>query len=88
MSTSTESRRQRAKLGRATREHGPKSPEAANARRDFNAARIEDHIRALVADAPPLTVEQRTRIVRLLKAGRPNAGSRAVVTERIDGGAA
>lgn len=68
------SRTARAKLAYATRTYGPESHEVASARRDFSAARIEDHVRELLAKAPPLTSEQRERIAALLRVGpRPQA---------------
>ncbi|GAB3603282.1 hypothetical protein GCM10027586_06210 [Kineococcus gypseus] len=41
--------------------------EAATARRDLRALRAEEYISALVAQAPPLTAEQRDRLVLLLR---------------------
>lgn len=37
--------------------------------RDYRAAALEDHVRRVVADAPPLTDEQRQRIAALLRGG-------------------
>ncbi|UUE27510.1 hypothetical protein LRQ08_11930 [Rhodococcus qingshengii] len=68
--TSVYSRRSRSiagTLGRTARYH----PEAdtTDLRRDLAASRIEDHIAAQLAKAPPLTAEQRERITGLLRAG-------------------
>lgn len=59
-------REQRGRLAILTRHRGPDAPEVAAARRDLAAQKLEDHVRAIVAQAPPLTDEQRTRIARLL----------------------
>ncbi len=49
-------------------------PEVINARRALRDARIEDHVRKLVADAPDLTAEQRSKMaVLLLTSGPPVA---------------
>lgn len=38
-------------------------------RRDFAAAKLEDYISRVVAEAPPLTPEQRDRLALLLRSG-------------------
>jgi hypothetical protein len=66
----------RAELARATRisRVRPGDPAAAdavaNARRAYAAARIEDFARRALADAPPLTDEQRARLGLLLQTGQ------------------
>lgn len=40
-----------------------------NARRDYYATALDEHIRSVVAKAPPLTVEQRDRLAVLLRSG-------------------
>jgi hypothetical protein len=60
---SEESRTLRGKLASAGRDN----PEAVeDLRRDFEAERLADHIRRLVAEAPPLTAEQKNRLAALL----------------------
>jgi hypothetical protein len=45
------------------------NPEDTSAARDLAAARIEEVVRRVVADAPPLTADQEARVVAaLLKA--------------------
>ena len=39
------------------------------ARRDLTAAKLERHVREVVATAPPLTDEQRNRLAALLTGG-------------------
>lgn len=51
------------------RHHGADSPEYLNAKRDWAAQRLEDHIRNTLADAPPLTEEQARRLSGLLRGG-------------------
>lgn len=41
-------------------------PEVVDARRALRDARVEEHIRKLVANAPDLTAEQRSRLAVLL----------------------
>ena len=45
------------------------NPDETSAARDLAAARIEDYVQRLVAEAPPLTPEQRTRIASLVIRG-------------------
>lgn len=45
-------------------------------RRDAAAQRIEDYLSTVLAAAPPLTDEQRTRLAELLKPVRRKAGAR------------
>jgi len=57
--------------------HHPDHPEiAAPARRELAAAMLAEHVARVVADAPPLTTEQRDRITSALWAG--SAGDRTV----------
>jgi len=42
----------------------------AEARGDLNAAKIQAFIEKTLADAPPLTAEQRKRLARLLSGGQ------------------
>ena len=63
----TELARTRSRVAVATRLGTP--DEVAAARRDHAAASIADHIARVVADAPPLTPEQRERLASLLQGG-------------------
>lgn len=56
---------ERARLAALSRHH-PDGPEVDDARRDLRAARAEDYIRELVDQAPPLTDDQRRRLVAIL----------------------
>jgi hypothetical protein len=44
-------------------------PDIVEARRNLKALRLEDHVKKVLADAPPLTDEQRDRIASLLRMG-------------------
>lgn len=72
---SAESRSQRARLAHSTRQFGADSPQANEARRDFAAARLADHVREIVGKAPALTEAQVDRIASLLRVNpeRPQA---------------
>lgn len=59
----------RAQLAVATRRRDPE--QIANARRDLAAEKLAQYVARTVADAPPLTAEQRDRIAALL---RPTGG--------------
>ncbi len=60
---------ERAVLARRTRTHGTSHPAVDEARRDFRAARLAEHVAKVVAQAPPLTPAQRDRIAVLLRGG-------------------
>lgn len=55
----------RAKLAAQSR-HNP-TGDHDQLRRDLAAAKLEEHVSRVVADAPPLTAEQRDRIAALLR---------------------
>lgn len=54
--------------------HHPASPELVDARRDLAAAKLADYIQRTVSSAPPLTDEQRNRIVSLLRPAPASEG--------------
>jgi hypothetical protein len=74
--TSAHHRGRIAGLARAVRngERPVDDPELACAKRDYAAARIADYINKTLADAPPLTGEQRTALAELLKPVRRAGG--------------
>jgi hypothetical protein len=47
----------------------PDDPKLVEARLNLRALRLEEHVRKVLADAPPLSDEQRNRIVALLRFG-------------------
>lgn len=49
------------------RHREPDDPEAIAAERDLKAGVLEQHIRAVVDEAPPLTDEQRNRLAAILR---------------------
>lgn len=59
----------RARVATLSRSRAVTDPELVEARRSLRAARLEDHVRKALADAPPLTDAQRERIARLLMGG-------------------
>jgi hypothetical protein len=64
----------RADIARASKRTGdPLS--AANKRRDYAAAKLEDYIRRVVETAPSLTDDQRSRIASLLQGGGSNVAA-------------
>jgi hypothetical protein len=48
------------------RDHKPGSPEILEAGAELAAAKIQQYIERVVAEAPPLTADQRSRIAALL----------------------
>lgn len=57
---------ERGNLGVATRLYGPDDDRTAQARRRLAEAKIADYIERVVAEAPPLTDDQRARLSLLL----------------------
>ena len=53
----------------------PDDPELVDAYRDLAAAKISDYIEKILAEAPPLTDEQRTALAELLRPVRRNGGA-------------
>jgi hypothetical protein len=72
MSTDTDTwTKARSRLGNAVQLHGKDSPQAAQARVDFRALKLEDHVRKVIGEAPPMSDAQRERIASLLRAHEP-----------------
>ncbi|GAC50102.1 hypothetical protein GOACH_19_01060, partial [Gordonia aichiensis NBRC 108223] len=64
----------RARVGALSRDRQPDDPALAEARQDLKAATLESYVAKVLAQAPPLTSEQRERIAALLRVGpRPQA---------------
>jgi hypothetical protein len=63
---------ERARLAVTIRHHPDDLAAIQLARRDLRAARAEDYLRGVVGEHPPLTTEQRLRLVTVLaEAGEP-----------------
>lgn len=58
---------QRARVAALSRSRTTDDPDLVDARRSLRAERLADYIRANVDVAPPLTAEQRERLVLLLR---------------------
>lgn len=61
----------RSRLATTVRLHRNDTKRVTDARRDLAAAKLAEYVRKTVAEAPPLTDEQRERIAALL---RPSIG--------------
>jgi hypothetical protein len=55
------------KIGAARRHHP--GTDTSELERDLHAARLEDHVRRVVNDLPPLTDDQRNRLALPLQGG-------------------
>lgn len=60
---------ERARVASLTRSRKSDDPELIEARRNMRALKLEEHVLRVVAEAPPLTNEQRERIASLLRVG-------------------
>ena len=60
---------ERARVAALSRDRASDDPLLIAARQNLRAARLEDHVARVVAEAPPLTTEQRERIASLLIGG-------------------
>lgn len=75
---SPDSRRARGRLASLhARADRVSAEEIEEAQRDYAAASLADHIAAVVAQAPPLTNEQREKLANLLASARPAEGDAA-----------
>lgn len=72
---SLDQRQRRASIAARAR-HAPDDPQT-DARRDLRAANLEQHVRRIVDQAPPLTDEQRNKIAALLRPSPDSGGGRA-----------
>jgi hypothetical protein len=63
---------ERARVASLSRSRNTDDPDLVLARQRLKAARVEEYIARVVAEAPPLTPEQRDRIASLL---RPAGGA-------------
>lgn len=61
---------ERARVAGLSRDRAPNDPALINAKRDLRAARLEDYVARVVAEAPPLTSDQKHRIASLLGAAK------------------
>ncbi|TFV67720.1 hypothetical protein E4P40_24005 [Blastococcus sp. CT_GayMR20] len=68
---------ERARVASLTRSRPADDPDLVGARRNLAAARLEEHIRQVVAVAPPFTLEQRDRLATLLRAAPSDSGGAA-----------
>ncbi|WP_326548702.1 hypothetical protein QGN32_11610 [Mycolicibacterium sp. ND9-15] len=64
----------KARVAAYTRSRTPDDPDFLAAKRDLAEARISDYVERVLAQAPPLNDEQRTRLAELLRPVRTNGG--------------
>lgn len=57
----------RAKLAHLSKTLNRDDPRLAALRRDIRAGRLEEYVESVLAEAPPLTDEQRTKLAELLR---------------------
>jgi hypothetical protein len=67
----------RNKLGNTARHHPNDPSKVDEARRELAEAKITDYIEKVLAEAPTLDEEQRTRLAELLRPARQPAGGAA-----------
>lgn len=60
-------------VGALSRSRAADDPDLINARHNLRVAKLADHIATVVAEAPPLTAEQRDRLAVLLRGGAASA---------------
>ncbi|BBX39273.1 hypothetical protein MSIM_07240 [Mycobacterium simiae] len=59
----------RARVAALSRSRTADDPELISAKRNLAALNLEQYVTRVVAEAPPLTVEQRDRIAAILRGG-------------------
>jgi len=57
----------RARIASLSRSRRPDDPDLVEARRDLAAERLASHVARVVAEAPPLTEQQRDRVAAILR---------------------
>lgn len=60
---------ERARVASLSRSRSDDDPDLVNARRNLKAARLQEYVQRIVAQAPPLTPEQADTIAGLLRGG-------------------
>ncbi|SFS15703.1 hypothetical protein SAMN04487783_2107 [Agrococcus baldri] len=60
---------ERARVASLSRSRTADDPDLLEARRNLKAARLAEYVERVVAEAPPLTPQQRDRIASLLRGG-------------------
>lgn len=60
---------ERARVASLSRSREADDPDLINARRNLKAARLSDYIKRVVAEAPPLSAEQRSHLAGLFDGG-------------------
>jgi hypothetical protein len=60
---------ERARIASLSRSRTADDPTLLEARRNFRAERLAEHVRRVVAAAPPLSAAQRDKIAALLRGG-------------------
>lgn len=78
----------RARVASLSRSRKPDDPDLLEARRNLRAARLADYVARTVAEAPPLTAEQRERVALLLLAGTADKRPLSDASTAAGGGAA
>lgn len=68
---------ERARVASLTRSRRSDDPDLIAARRNLRAARLEDYIARVVAEAPPLSDAQRDRLALLLRGSTHDGGAAA-----------
>ncbi|GJO25672.1 hypothetical protein NJB1507_29330 [Mycobacterium marinum] len=62
---------ERARVGALSRSRSDDDPELVTARQNLKALNLEEYVRKVVSEAPPLTPEQRDRIAAILRGTGP-----------------
>jgi hypothetical protein len=84
VSTSSESLRARGILAARHRDHGAHHPLTRAAEREYRSEAYLAGVRAAVADAPPLSAEQRSRLRAILTPVTTAAGVCSALPEKRD----
>lgn len=69
MPITSEAAHLRGRIAGLSRDRSPDDPELLDARRNLRATMLRDHVQKVLAEAPPLTQEQRDRVAALLRGG-------------------
>jgi hypothetical protein len=69
MAVSPATAHHRGRVAALSRDRAPNDPELVDARRSLRAECLAEHVSRVIAEAPPLSDEQLSRIAALLRVG-------------------
>ena len=73
----------RARIAALSRDRDPNDPELVDARRSLRAETLAEHVSRVIAEAPPLSDDQLSRVAALLRTGGGVPTGRQAAVTRV-----